>query len=136
MANGSMSGCKYMSHAYHGYCGPGFIYIATDGELYKIGCTKEKSAHHHVYKSAGVLAGVVGRLRGLNQIDSERQFDLIDVIYTPLCVRGLEKLLHHMFASQRVGKREWFRLSPDDLSFLMSANTFDGHKLVHLGKQP
>lgn len=125
--------CKHMHHSYHGYCGPGFIYIATDGELHKIGCTKEKGSHHNVYKSAGILAGVVGRIAGLNRVQSERVFRLAHVIYTPICVKGLEKHLHDIFAEQRASSREWFLLTHSDLDFLFGINSFDGHELTHIG---
>lgn len=125
--------CKYMHHSYRGYCGPGFIYIATDGEVFKIGCTKEEGVAKHVYKSAGILASVAARFYKLNKNRHGRKFRLIHVLYTPACVRGLEKNLHILFADKRPGKHEWFYLSADDLDFLFSIKTFDGHEVTHMG---
>lgn len=124
--------CKYMYHTYHGYCGPGFIYIAVEGDLFKIGCTKEKSTARHVYKSSGVFASVTARFYHLNK-DHGREFKLLHVIYTPICVRGMEKTLHNMFDDKRVGKNEWFRLTKEDVDLLLNMQTFDGHELTHIG---
>ncbi len=125
--------CEYMYHSYRGYCGPGFIYIATDGEFHKIGCTKEESVAKHVYKSAGVLASVASRFYHLNKNHDGRQFRLIHVIYTPVCVRGMEKTLHGLFAEKRPSKHEWFRITADDLNFLCNIGTFDGYEVTHIG---
>lgn len=124
--------CKYMRHSYEGYCGAGFIYMAADGDLYKIGCAKKEGVSRHVYKTAGILASVASRFYHLNK-DHERNFKLLHVIYSPVCVRGFEKFLHKMFADRRPGKHEWFLLSEDDLAFLYTVSTFDGYELTHMG---
>lgn len=129
----SQAYCKYIHHTYHGYCGPGFIYIAVDGDLYKIGCTKEEGTARHVYKSAGALASVAARFYHLNKDHKGRDFKLLHVIYTPICVRGLEKTLHSMFDDKRASKYEWFRLTKDDVDLLLNMETFDGHELTHIG---
>jgi hypothetical protein len=121
-----------MYHTWNGYCGPGFIYIAEDGDLYKIGCTKEGSTAGRVYKNSGILASVTARFYHLNK-DHDRQFKLLHVIYTPICVRGLEKMLHGMFADKRPAKHEWFRLSAGDLEFLFNLAELDGYELTHMG---
>lgn len=136
MANGSMSGCNYMRHSYRAYCGPGFIYIATDGEVFKIGCTREGGSAKHVYKSAGILAGVASRFRSLNKNKQGRSFKMLHVIYTPICVKALESVLHDLFAEKRVGKEEWFLLSETDYHFLCNIESFDGYQLTHLGIKP
>lgn len=124
--------CKYIHHSYGGYCGPGFIYIATDGEFYKIGMTKAVGASNHVYKSAGVLAQVRGRIASLRR-NSGRNFQIVRVIYTPLCVRGLEHYLHLLCEPYRVDKREWFTLDEAMLEYLLALDTFDGHPLIQIG---
>lgn len=124
--------CKYFRHSYRGYCGPGFIYIAKEGDLYKIGSTKEESTARHVYTSAGILASVTARFYHVNK-DHNRQFMLIHVIYTSICVRGLEKFLHGIFADRRPGRHEWFRLTVSDVEFLLNLADFDGYELTHIG---
>jgi len=123
--------CKYRHHSAWAYCGPGFIYVATDGELCKIGSTKKYSRYYASnHTNSGVFASVSARLSDLKR-KSGRKFRLTHIIYCPVCIRAVESELHALFNDKRVGREEWFRLDEDDLSVIRSLQSFDGHELLH-----
>lgn len=122
-------GCKYIHHMYYGYCGPGFVYIATNGLVYKIGMTKLEGSSNHVYITAGFLAQVHGRLMSLRRQSGE-DFKIVRIIYTPICVRGFERYLHLLCDPYRIDKREWFWLDQTMIDFLLRIDSFDGHPLT------
>jgi hypothetical protein len=80
----------------------GYLYvIKLCDEFYKIGCTTD----------------AVSRLRGFN-----KQFPWVPelvIVIEIANVRSVEAFLHSTFKSQRVNG-EWFKLSPEDVSFIKS----------------
>ena len=123
--------CHYLHHMYRGYCGPGFIYVAQHEDVYKIGCTKIGGKVETVFVSWGIFAGVHSRLLDLRKL-SGQPFRLIHLIYTPVCVKGVEFYIHTQLAHARLEKRERFALDLFDLAWLFALDTFDGYPLNHM----
>jgi hypothetical protein len=123
--------CPYVPHMYWAYCGPGYIYVAVYGDTYKIGCTRIGGKSEAVYTTWGELAGVRGRMNSLRK-ESGQPFKLVHLIYTPVCVKGVEKFIHEQLAHGRLEKRERFELDEYDLAWLFSFEAFDGYLLTHM----
>lgn len=117
-------------HTYHQKCEPGFVYVAHNEGIYKIGCAKRFGSARHVYTSWGDFAGVYGRLQALRR-KTGSLFDLVTMLYTQGCVRSLEKFVHEALTEKRIATDELFALSHVDIGFLMAIETFRGLPVYH-----
>jgi hypothetical protein len=120
-----------MPHSYWAYCGQGYVYIAVHEATYKIGCAMIGGRAEAVYTSWGELAGVRSRMNALRK-QTRKPFRLLHLIYTPVCVKGVEAFIHSQLDDSRRGKREHFMLDAYDLDWLFSLDTFDGYPLTHM----
>lgn len=79
-------------------CRPGYIYLATNGTFCKIGCTSTSQYQQKPVQS---------RISSLNRQEQDRYHLVIALKYDG-CIKTLEKEIHDMLASYRVGAKERF----------------------------
>jgi len=101
-------------------CKSGYIYLATNGKLCKIGCTAITERKENPVQS---------RLSALNREEQDR-YSLVVALKYDGCIKTLEKEIHDMLAVYRVGAKERFS-DPETVTEIVSGiKSFHGKPVL------
>jgi len=109
----------------------GYVYIARSGNMWKIGCTREKTGYVHSLPSKGDLAGVHSRLRSLRK-QTGVPFKLAHVMYVPKNLMQFEHELHTALDAFRCSSLELFSLPDGAIDTIKGITAYAGTAVSHL----